>query len=189
MRKHSIGICINQRLVVCCIYQQVRGQTSHLRLAMLLSIPLTPLKHWTAVKRILRYLKGTTVHGLLYSSRNTDDLHGYCDSDWAGDLDDRKSTSGYLFLLSGAPISWRSKKWSTVALSTAEEAMWLRQLISELKFDQSDATVLYEDNQAAICMTRNGQHNGRSKHIDIRCHFGREKVGEGAMHCSQVLSY
>ena len=144
------------------------------------------------MKRILRYLKGTTAHGLLYSSRSTDDLHSYSDSDWAGDLDDRKSTSGYLFLLSGAPISWRSKKQSTVALSTAEaeyialsyasqEAMWLRQLISELKFDKSDATVLYEDNQAAKCMARNGQHHGRSKHIDICCHFVREKVGEGVI--------
>jgi len=95
------------------------------------------------------------------------------------------ATSGYLFLLSRAPISWRSQKQTTVALSTAEaeymalsyasqEAMWLRQLISELKFKPTEATIVYEDNQAVICMAWNGQLHGRSKHIDIRCHFARE---------------
>ncbi len=122
------------------------------------------------MKRILRYLKGNAIHGLLYTARSPDDIHGYSDSDKAGDLDDRKSTSGYMFLLSGAPMSWRSKKQTTVALSTAEaeyialcyasqEATWLRQLISELKCESSQATVLYEDNQAAIRMARNGQHH------------------------------
>ncbi len=130
-------------------------------------------KHWTAVKRILRYLMGTATLGLMYTARSPDDLHGYSDSDWAGDLDDRKSTSGYMFLLSGAPVSWRSKKQTTVALSTAEaeyialcyasqEATWLRQLISEIKCESSQATVLYQDNQAAICMAKIGQHHGRA---------------------------
>jgi len=62
-------------------------------------------RHWNAVKRILRYLKGTATHGLRYTAGSTEDLRGFSDSDWAGDLDDRKSTSGYLFLISGTPIS------------------------------------------------------------------------------------
>ncbi len=89
-------------------------------------------------------------------------------------------------------MSWRSKKQTTVALSTAEaeyialcyasqEATWLWSLISELKFESSEATVLYEDNQAAICMARNGQHHGRAKHIDIKCHYVREKVSDGTI--------
>ena len=101
-------------------------------------------KHWTAVKRILRYLKGTEGYGLLYSASDQEDLHGFSDSDWAGDLEDRKSTSGYLFKLSGAPISWRSKKQTSVALFTAEakyvalssatqEVVWLRQLTTDLR--------------------------------------------------------
>ena len=149
-------------------------------------------KHWKAVKRILRYLKGTAGLGLLYLATNTDELHGYSDSDWAGDLDDRKSTSGYLFRLSGAPISWRSRKQTSVALSTAEaeyvslssatqEVMWLRRLTSELKNGPTKATVLYEDNQSAIAMTRNAQFHGRAKHIAIRNHFVREKVSEGVV--------
>jgi len=142
-------------------------------------------KHWKAVKRILRYLKGTAGLGLLYLASNTDELHGYSDSDWAGDLDDRKSISGYLFRLSGAPISWRSTKQTSVALSTAEaeyvspssatqEVMWLQRLTSELKNEPTKATVLYEDNQSAIAMARNTQFHGRTKHIAIRHHFIRE---------------
>ncbi len=98
---------------------------------------------WTVMKRILRYFKGTLNHGLLYSHGEQQDCFGYSDSDFAGDLNDRKSTSGYIFMLSGAGISWRSKKQTSVALSTAEaeyialsisvqEAMWLKQLTSEL---------------------------------------------------------
>ena len=93
--------------------------------------------HWTAVKRIMRYLNGSLDLGLFYMDETTNTLVGYSDADWAGDIDDRKSTSGYLFRLSGSPISWKSKKQSCVALSTAEseymalasaiqEAVWLR---------------------------------------------------------------
>ena len=98
--------------------------------------------HWIAVKRILRYLKGTLNYGLFYSKDGSTECVGFSDSDWGGDLDDRKSTSGYLFQISGAAVSWRSKKQTCVALSTAEaeymalasaaqEAMWLRQLTTE----------------------------------------------------------
>ena len=77
-------------------------------------------QHWMAVKRIIRYLKGTRDLGILYTRSAEDDLIGFSDSDWAGDWDNRKSTSGYLFKLSSRPISWRSKKQTSVALSTAE---------------------------------------------------------------------
>ena len=77
-------------------------------------------QHLTAVKRILRYLKGTAHLGLLYSKDDCNDCVGYSDADWAGDIDDRKSTSGYLFQIGGTAVSWRSKKQVCVALSTAE---------------------------------------------------------------------
>jgi len=120
-------------------------------------------QHWIAVKRIMRYLRGTIYYGLLYSRSGSEKCIGYSDSDWAGDLDDRKSTSGYLFQISGAAVSWRSKKQTCVALSTAEaeymalagaaqEAIWMRQLSSELKNGPTEATTIFEDNQSAICM-------------------------------------
>ncbi len=90
----------------------------------------------------MRYVKGTTKLGIYYSNENSNELIGYSDADWGGDINDRKSTSGYIFKLNGGAVSWRSKKQSGVALSTAEaeyvalsaaaqEAMWLKQLMSE----------------------------------------------------------
>ena len=137
-----------------------------------------------AVKHIFRYLKGTLNYGLQYTRDKQTNCIGYSDADWGGDLDDRKSTSGYLFQLSGAAVSWRSKKQTCVALSTAEaeymalasaaqEAMWLRQITTDLKNKPTGATVIFEDNQSAICIAKNPQFHGRSKHI---YHFIREQV-------------
>ena len=100
-------------------------------------------EYWTALKQILKYLKGTTNIGILYKQDGSDKCVGYSDTDWAGDPSDRKSTSGYIFMFSDGPISWRSKKQKCVALSTveaeyvvlsgaAQEFLWLRQLEVEL---------------------------------------------------------
>ena len=140
-------------------------------------------EHWIAVKRILRYL------GLLYrkSDCDTSKCIGFSDSDWAGDLDDRRSTSGYIFQVGGTAVSWKSRKQSCVALSTAEaeyialsqaaqEAIWLKQLNTDLKVESSEPTTIYEDNQAAICLSKNPQGHGKSKHIDIKYHYIRDQV-------------
>ena len=98
------------------------------------------VQHWKAVKRILRYLRGSVNYGLMYSQNQNNVAVGYSDADWAGDLDNRKSTSGYIFNLCEGAVSWRSKKQSCVALSMAEaeymalasaaqEAVWLRRLL------------------------------------------------------------
>ena len=145
--------------------------------------------HWTAVKRIIRYLKGTLNYGLVYRKRSLTGVIGYSDSDFAGDQDDRKSTSGYIFQIGNTAISWKSKKQTSTALSTAEaeyialsqaaqEAIWLRQLSSDLKCLIVNPTVLYEDNQAAICIAKNPQSHGRSKHIEIKYHFIREEISK-----------
>ena len=145
--------------------------------------------HWVAVKRIIRYLQGTSNYGLKYSydGSNTSTCIGYSDSDFGGDTDDRKSTSGYIFQIGGTGISWRSKKQTSVALSTAEaeyialsqaaqEAIWLRQLSTDLLCKPQQPTTVYEDNQAAISMSKNPQAHGKSKHIEIKYHFIREQV-------------
>ena len=109
---------------------------------------------------------------------DSSDCTGFSDSDWAGDQDDRKSTSGYLFRVGNATVSWGSKKQSCVALSTAEaeymsltmaakEGIWLNRLLAETNVEKepSNPVTLYEDNQSAICLSKNPQFHGRSKHI------------------------
>ena len=127
-------------------------------------------------------------------SRNddTDTLIGYSDADWAGDVNDRKSTSGYLFMMSGAAVSWKSRKQTCVALSTAEaeyvalagaiqEATWMRQLLDDLHNGQVEPTVILEDNQSAICIAQNPQYHSKTKHIDIKYHYVREKVSDSTV--------
>ena len=150
-------------------------------------------QHWTAVKHILRYLTGTINYGLLFTETKSKECTGYSDADWGGDVDDRKSTSGYLFKMCGASVSWKSKKQSCVALSTAEaeymsltsaaqEAIWLNRLLAELhRKDTSRPAIVYEDNQSAISMTRNPQFHGRSKHIAIKYHFIRDETKKGTI--------
>jgi hypothetical protein len=141
-------------------------------------------EHWKAGKRVLRYLKGTQNHGIMFTSKGQQKLIGYSDSDYAGDIEDRKSTGGYVFMLDGA-ISWMSKKQSSVAQSTMEaeyyalaeavkEAIWLRNLSKEMDYEQEEATLIYEDNQGTIKFTSNSIEPGRTKHIDVRYHFVRD---------------
>jgi hypothetical protein len=143
-------------------------------------------EHWVAVKRIMRYLRGTISFGLHYPKAGAASLVGFSDSDWGGDQDDRRSTSGYVFMLGDCCISWKSKKQACVALSTAEaeyialsgagqECVWLKRLMGDLDVC-TDNCILYEDNQSAIALTKNPQFHGRSKHIAIRYHYIRELV-------------
>lgn len=146
-------------------------------------------QHWLALKRVLRYIKGTKDYKLIFKKNKEDKrLFGYCDSDWASDVNSRRSCSGYTFMFQGAAISWCSKRQSTVALSTMEaeymslatatqEAMWLRHLESELHHNIGNSpTVIYCDNQSAIKFAGTESYCARSKHIDIRYHFLREKI-------------
>ena len=145
----------------------------------------------TAVKRIFRYLKGTLDVAMQYKSTGDKPL-GYSDANWAGDLDDQHSTTDNVFLMSGGAVSWLSHKQATVALSTAEaeyialgspiqEAIWLRQLLSDLRCDMKMPMEILEDNQGAIAMAKNPVGHKRSKHIDIRHHFIREAVQAGTI--------
>lgn len=145
-------------------------------------------EHWAALKRVLRYLKATMDMKLVYK-RNVDErISGYCDSDWANDTEDRRSCTGYIFLFQGAAISWNSKKQQTIALSTSEaeymalasaiqEALWLKQLADEFQPEfKGTPLTLYCDNQSAISLSGNAVYHARSKHIDVRYHFVREKI-------------
>ena len=158
--------------------------------------------HFNACNFALRYIKGTINKGLVFkpsSNENGIQLLGYSDSDW-GSSSDRKSLSGYCFQLSGGNsfISWKCKKQQTIALSTCEaeyiaanfalqEGLFLRQLLLDMKYPKLQIN-LYVDNKGAIELGKNPVHHQRSKHIDIRYHFLREKVGDGSLNLLKISS-
>ena len=148
-------------------------------------------KHWTAAKRVMRYLQGTKNCMLTY--RRSDDLKvtGYSDSDFAGCPDDHKSTSGYIFIMAGGAVSWKSVKQSLTATSSMEaeyvacyeatrEAVWLRNFISGLKIVESISRPLTIccDNAAAVSFSHNNKSSARTKHFDVKYQFVREKIRE-----------
>jgi transposase InsO family protein len=141
--------------------------------------------HFDCLKRIVRYLKGTSNMGVVLGGENIA-LKGWSDSNFAGDVNTRKSTSGYVFKLANGPISWSSKMQKTVALSSCEaeymslahavqEALWIKSLLGQY-LDFNEPMVIYEDNQGAIDLTVNSKNHSRTKHIDIKYHFLKEKV-------------
>jgi hypothetical protein len=155
-------------------------------------------RHWRAAQRILRYLQSASSLGLKFKgSRTPPTLTGFVDADFAGDLDDRRSTTGYIFMFCGGPISWRSRKQRTVALSTTEaeymaatdavqEAIALRQLLEELQVRVDGPTQLAEDNQGAIHLINNNAYHSRTKHIDIKYHFIRNHTNNKTINFTYI---
>ena len=180
--------------------------------------------HWSAMKRVFRYLAGTADYGILYSAPqrlsvtskqffsadmprgfaswskpedNQVDIQGFVDADHAGDVDDRRSITGYIFQLAGGPISWQSTSQASVALSSMEaeymslceatkEASWLRQILEELGFNSSKAIHLNEDNVSCINFADHPGNHRATKHIDTKYHFVREQVHEGRIIVDQI---
>ncbi|KXZ40994.1 hypothetical protein GPECTOR_1030g305 [Gonium pectorale] len=145
-------------------------------------------EHLGAAKGVLRYLAGTKEKGLMYGA-GPYKLEGYCDADYAGDLDTRRSTTGYVFVIGGGAICWQSKLQQTVALSTVEaeymaasaatrQALWLQKLLDVFEFEPLPMPI-YGDNQGAQALVRNPIIQQRSKHIDVLHHFVRERAERG----------
>jgi transposase InsO family protein len=166
--------------------------------------------HWAAVRHVLRYLCGSAHYKLTYglapsltpesSISHLPTLHGYCDSDWGADRDDRRSVTGYVFMLGGGAVSWQSKKQHTVALSSVEaeymastqatkEALWWRTFLIELGMPKTITTIIHSDSQGSIALSKNPEHHARSKHIDIRHHFVREQVAAGTVALQYVPTH
>jgi len=148
--------------------------------------------HLQVAKRVLRYLKGTLDFGIFYKKGGNNELVAFTNSDYAGDLRDRKSTSGYVFLLSSGTISWQSKKQLVVSLSTTEaefidatscacQTVWLKRVLEKLGLNQDKTTIIHCDSSSAIKLSKNPVMHGRSKHIDVRFHFLRELTKAGTV--------
>lgn len=152
--------------------------------------------HWEAVKRIIKYLKGTLGFGIKFTGDQVLNLAGFTDSDFAGESKTRRSTSGYILKFGNCPVVWGSKKQTTVALSTAEaefvaacqttvNLIWGCSLIQQLLKTKLEPPTLYIDNQSAISWINNGQFESKSKHIDVKYKF----IFEGARQNKIIPKY
>jgi hypothetical protein len=166
--------------------------------------------HWAAVKTIMTYLKGTRANGLTFKANNPRSprhltAEGFSDADWAGNPDDRRSCSGYLFTLGGGLISWKSKKQPCNALSSCEaeimaltlamqEALWMRGFLTELGLHNSSTPItIHEDNQGAKALAEHYMFSDRSKHIDNKYFKIRDEIRDGTIrleycHTSNMLA-
>jgi hypothetical protein len=144
--------------------------------------------HWKQLRNVLRYVKGTMDYHLCFNGHNLQ-LQGFTDADWQGDLDERKSTSGYIFKLAGGAISWRSKKQESVAQSSMEaeyiaaseavkEGVWLKEFLASLGVVKSAANpvTIFCDNQAAIKVSKDPKFHSKSKHIEGKYHYIRDVI-------------
>ena len=137
----------------------------------------------------MRYLQGTKDIKLCLGGKDLA-MSGYCNAEWAGDVNERRSTTGYVFFGGDGAISWNCRRQPTIALSTTEaeymattqstkEAIWLRKLLADVGFVQEGATTIMCDNQGCIALAKNPTHHSRTKHIDVQHHFIREKLESG----------
>ncbi|KAL1190989.1 Retrovirus-related Pol polyprotein from transposon TNT 1-94 [Cardamine amara subsp. amara] len=156
-----------------------------------------PIKeHWLGVKWVLRYIKGTLKMKLCYGKGSEFILGGYCDSDYAADMDKRRSISGVVFTLGGSAISWRSRLQKVVALSTTEaeymslneavkEAIWLKGLLKDFGYEQKSVEI-FCDSQSAISLSKNNVHHERTKHVDVKYHKIREVIADGIVEVLKI---
>ncbi|KAK1604948.1 hypothetical protein QYE76_028621 [Lolium multiflorum] len=145
--------------------------------------------YWIAVKRILRYLRGTIALGLRLSRSSSTLVSAFSDADWAGCPDDRRSTGGFAVFLGSNLISWTARKQATVSRSSTEaeykslanatsDVIWVQSLLRELGVSQTRADVLWCDNIGATYLSANPVFHARTKHIEVDYHFVRERVAQ-----------
>nr|CAN78733.1 hypothetical protein VITISV_020436 [Vitis vinifera] len=177
-----------QRLVGRLIYLSHTRPDIGFAVSVVSQFMHSPTKeHMEAVYRILRYLKMTPGKGLFFRKTENRDTEVYLDADWAGNIIDRRSTSGYCSFVWGNLVTWRSKKQSVVTRSSAEaeykalaqgicEGIWIKRVLSELGQTSSSPILMMCDNQAAISIAKNPVHHDRTKHVEIDRHFITKKV-------------
>ncbi|XP_031283676.1 secreted RxLR effector protein 161-like [Pistacia vera] len=146
--------------------------------------------HLEAALRVIRYVKKEPALGLLMSAKSTKELVAFCDSDWASCAVSRKSVSGYCIKMGDSLLYWKSKKQNTIARSSVEaeyrsmagtvaELIWVTGLLKEIDVEAKISALLYCDNKAALQIAANPMFHDRTKHIEIDCHFIREKIQSG----------
>ncbi|XP_021837610.2 uncharacterized mitochondrial protein AtMg00810-like [Spinacia oleracea] len=158
------------------------------------------LQHIEALTHTLRYIHSTSGQGILLRATEQLTLQAFSDSDWAACPTTRRSVTGYVLLLGNSPISWKSKKQSTISKSSSEaeyramsqaaaEVTWIVRLLEELGVHNLKPVALHCDNQSAIHIATNPIFHERTKHIEVDCYFTRDKVLEGLLHLSYLPTH
>ncbi|GMI74986.1 cysteine-rich RLK (RECEPTOR-like protein kinase) 8 [Hibiscus trionum] len=189
------------------LYQRLVGKLIYLSLTRPdISFPVNVIsqymtdprqEHMDAAKRILRYLKGTPGHGLFFKKSEDRTVKIYTDASWAGELTDRRSTSGYCSFVWGNLVTWKSKKQTVVSRSSAEaefralalgicEGIWLLKFLRELGMAQDESFEIFCDNQSTIQIAKNPVQHDRTKHIEIDRHFIAEKLAKGTVSLNYI---
>ena len=184
--------CVTRPDIMCAVGQ----------LSQFLNNPSS--KHMSAAKHVLRYLSRMPTLSITYRPPPLH-LQGYSDADWAGDMDTRRSTTGYIVMLNNGAIAWKSRRQPMVALSTIEaeymalteatkDLKWIRTLLAKLDYSNNKSstdespTDLFSDNQSAIALSKNPVSHARAKHIDIRHHFIREVIQDKVTYLGSIHS-
>ncbi|GJU66908.1 integrase [Tanacetum coccineum] len=185
---HKTDASLYRRLIGRLLYLQATRPDIAYAVNILSQFVSDPrVDHMNAVLRVLRYIKSTLGQGIFIPKSGGFNLVAYCDADWLGCPYTRHSRTGYLLLLGGVPVSWKTKKQSVVSRSSAEaeyramattvsEILWMRWLLKDLTVNLQDATPLYCDNQAARHIANNPVFHERTKHVEMDCYFVRERV-------------
>ncbi|XP_070667580.1 uncharacterized mitochondrial protein AtMg00810-like [Malus domestica] len=197
VEKHYLGIYPNQEPIDKGRYQRLVGRLiylSHTRpdIAYVVSVVSQcmhspSVDHMAAVMRILAYLKSALGKAILYEYHGHMRIEGFTDVNWAGDVTDRRSTSGYFTFVGGNLVTWRSKKQNVVSWSSAEvvyrgmahgvcEILWLRKLLWSRSFKHKEAMKLYCDNKSSREIAGNPVQHDRTKHVEVNRHFIKEKL-------------
>nr|KYP57265.1 Copia protein [Cajanus cajan] len=153
--------------------------------------------HWKATKRLLRYLKGTLHHGLHYKASSDTEIIAYCDSDWASDQDDMRSTSGNCVYLGSNIVSWMAKKQRVVSRSSTEaefrslaslvtEIQYIQNLLSELHIKSKQPPLIWCDNQGVVLLSGNPVMHTKTKHFELDLWFVRERVARGQIQVKHI---
>ncbi|BBN70142.1 RmlC-like cupins superfamily protein [Prunus dulcis] len=189
-----------RRLGGCLIYLTITRPDIMYSIHVLSQFMHTPRRpHMEAALRVLRYLKGAPGQGLFFSSQNDLSLQAFCDLDWAGCPMTRRSTMGYCVLLGSSLVSWQTKRQKIVSLSSAEakyramtgtccELSWLRPLLKDLQILHPKPALLHCDNKAALHIAINPVFHERTRHIEMNCHFIRDKIQDGSVVTKFVTS-